>query len=57
MYFDNSVFKIRYDTMIHTKSDYVDEANLIDKYENLLDLKKGEMVLAKMPKFSLVCHK
>lgn len=57
MYFDNQVFKIRYDTMINTKSDNIKQEHYIDKYANILDLKKGERVLAKMPKLSLNCHK
>jgi hypothetical protein len=57
IYFDNQVFKIRYDTMVNTKSDNILQEHFISKYSNILDLKKGEKVLAKMPKLSLNCHK
>lgn len=57
MYFDNSVYKIRYDTMINTKSDNIKQEHFIDKYTDILDLKKGEKVQQKMPKLSLNCHK
>ena len=57
MYFDNSVFKLRYDLMMNTRSDFIEEEKFIDKYTDILDLQKGEMVLAKFPKLSLQCHK
>jgi len=43
--------------MVNTKSDNIDERNFIDKYDNILDLKKGQTVMSKMPKLSLQNHK
>lgn len=57
MYFDNQVLKIRYDSMLFTKSDFIGENNFIDKYNNILDMKKGERVFAQMPVISMSCHK
>lgn len=57
MYFDNQVLKVRYDSMMHTKSDFIGENNFIDKYINILDMKRGEKVFAQMPVTSMSCHK
>ena len=57
LYFDNQVFKLRYDIMIKTKSESINEKHFIDKYDNILDLKVGEKVMTNMPKLSLVSHK
>lgn len=57
MYFENQVFKIRYDLMMNIKSENIKQKYFIDKYTNILDLQKGEQVMANMPKMSLICHK
>lgn len=57
MYFDNTVLKVRYDSMINTKSDFIQENHFIDKYTNILDMKRGDKVFAQMPMISMSCHK
>jgi len=57
MYFNNKVFKVRYDTMIKENSDRLEQTDFFNKYENILDMKLGERVMAKMPKLSIAGHK
>ena len=44
MYFGNEVYKFRYDLM-QKKNDQIKQEYLVDKYAQILDLKKGEMVM------------
>ena len=55
MYFDNQVFKFRYDNMV--EGDIIPEFEFVDKYKHILDLKIGEVVMCKMPKLSLINNK
>jgi len=48
-YFGNSVIKVRYDVLEKDLTTTVTEANLFDKYSNLLDLHSSETVQTKNP--------
>lgn len=43
--------------MLSSRLDSISEDLFINKYDNILDLQRGEQVLAKMPELSLNCHK
>lgn len=56
-YFNNKVYKIRYDRFDKVQTEPLKQEEAFDKYDDLLDLRKGEMILAGTPIVSLELHK
>lgn len=57
MYFNNEVYKFRYDNMVNTKETNVSEDKFIDKYNGLIDFRQGEEFLSKMPIYCYQSHR
>jgi hypothetical protein len=53
MYFANRVFKFRYDNANKCVTKNILQEELVDKYNGILNLGRGEKVLMKMPMLSI----
>jgi len=56
-YFNNKVYKIRYDLFDEVQTRMLTQEECFDKYEELLDLRNGETIISGTPIVSLELHK
>jgi len=57
IYFNNEVYKVRYDIMKETRSQNISQGQFIDPYNEILDLTPSESVRSDTPMISIANHR